>query len=109
VRWYDPLRRQSEIAYLRRRGRQARFATLTAFGTETQGRRSRIGITVSAQVGGAVLRNRVRRRIRGALDAHAPLRPPTRILLVARPSAATESYARLAADVGAALARLGPP
>ena len=32
---------------MRRRGRQARFATLSAFGAETQGRRSRIGITVS--------------------------------------------------------------
>jgi len=107
VRWYDPLRRQSEIAYVRRRGRQARFATLSAFGAETQGRRSRIGITVSGQVGGAVVRNRVRRRIRGALDAQPPLRPPIRILFVARPPAANEPYARLAADVEAALARLG--
>jgi ribonuclease P protein component len=107
VRWYDPLRRQSEIAYVRRRGRQARFATLSAFGSETQGRRSRIGITVSGQVGGAVVRNRVRRRIRGALDAQPPLRPPQRILFVARSPAASEPYARLAADVEAALARLG--
>ena len=92
---------------MRRRGQQARFATLAAFGTETKGRRSRIGITVSAQVGGAVVRNRVRRRIRGALDAHTPLHPPTRILFVARPPAATEAYARLAADVNAALAAIG--
>jgi ribonuclease P protein component len=99
------MRRSSEIAFLRRRGRQARLTTLAAFAAESQGRRSRIGITVSGQVGGAVVRNRVRRRIRGALDALGPPRPPLRLLFVARPSAANEPYAKLAADVDAALAQ----
>ncbi len=101
------MRRSSEIAYLRRRGRQAGFSTLAAYAAEGQGGRPRVGITVSGQVGGAVVRNRVRRRIRGALDALPPLRRPLRLLFIARPAAAHESYARLAADVDAALARLG--
>jgi ribonuclease P protein component len=105
VRWFDALRRQSEIAYVRRRGRRAGLATLSAFGLEADGPRCRIGITVSKAVGGAVVRNRVRRRIRAALEALAPARP-VRVLFVARPEAAAESYARLAADVATALHRL---
>jgi ribonuclease P protein component len=106
VRWFDSLRRQSEIAYIRRRGRRASLATLSAFGLEADGPRSRIGITVSKAVGGAVVRNRVRRRIRGALEALAQPQPVL-LLLVARPQAAAEPYARVAADVAAALRRLG--
>lgn len=107
MRWFDPLRRQSEIAYVRRRGRRAGFVTLSAFGLEADGARCRIGITVSKAVGGAVVRNLVRRRIRGALEA-LPARPaPVRILFIARPEAAGEPYTRLAADVAAALRRLG--
>ena len=108
MRWFDALRRQSEIAYVRRRGRRAGLATLSAFGLEADGARCRFGITVSKAAGGAVVRNRVRRRIRGALEALTPLRPePVRILFVARPEAAAAPYARLAADVATALRRLG--
>jgi len=109
LRWYDSLRRSGEIAYVRRRGRQAGFSTLAAFAAEGQGRRPKIGITVSGQVGGAVVRNLIRRRIRGALDALPPLRRPLRLLFIARPGAANESYAKLAADVDAALGKLGAP
>lgn len=107
MRWFDSLRRQSEIAYVRRRGRRAGLATLAVFGLGADGPRSRIGITVSKAVGGAVVRNRVRRRIRGALDALAPAAQPVLLLFVARPEAAAEPYARLAADVAAAVRRLG--
>jgi ribonuclease P protein component len=105
VRWYDSLRRQGEIAFLRRRGRQIGLPTLAAFGAEERGSRSRIAISVSTSIGGAVVRNLIRRRIRGALDERAAPKP-LRILFVARPPAASEPYARLAADVGAALERL---
>lgn len=63
-------------------------------------------VTVAKSVGGAVVRNRVRRRIKGALDGLAPPTEPTRLVLVARPSAAIEPYARLAQDLEAVLVRL---
>ncbi len=64
----------------------------------------RIGVVTSKAVGGAVTRNLVRRRIRGALDALD--RPPaTRMLFVAKPEAAAVPYATLAAEVAAAVAR----
>ena len=106
MRWYDSLRRQGEIAFVRRRGRQVGLPTLAAYGVEERGPRSRVAISVSASIGGAVMRNLIRRRIRGALDGRLPIARPLRLLFVARPPAATQPYARLAADVEAALERL---
>jgi ribonuclease P protein component len=103
VRWYDSLRRRAEIAYVRRRGRVASFGTLTAYVAATDAPRTRFGVTVSSQVGGAVVRNLVRRRIKGALDAFPAPSRPVRILFVAKPAAAAAPYQRLAADVGRAL------
>ena len=60
MRWYDRLRRRAEIAFVRRRGRPASLPTLTAFLAEPAGPRSRIGISVSGAVGGAVVRNLVK-------------------------------------------------
>jgi ribonuclease P protein component len=65
-----------------------------------------VAVTVAKTVGGAVVRNRVRRRIRGALDALAPPAAAQRLLFVAKPAAAGATYERLAGEVGTALARL---
>lgn len=109
MRWYRALRRAGEIAYVRRRGRSAALATLVAYAAEQPVGPSQVVVTVAKSVGGAVLRNRVRRRIKGVLDSHAPPGKPTRLVLVARPPAAWERYARLADDVHAVLARLTVP
>jgi ribonuclease P protein component len=106
MRRYDPLRRQAEIVRVRRRGSSASLATLTAYGLQPAEPRPRVGVTVSKSVGTAVVRNLVRRRIRGALDALPAASFPGRLLFVAKPAAATSAYQRLAADVAAALARL---
>ena len=103
MRWYDSLRRRAEIAYVRRRGRPASQATLTAYLAEPGGPRSRFGVTVSSHVGKAVVRNLVRRRIKGALDALPPPARPFRVLIVAKPAAAAAPYERLAADLVRAL------
>ncbi|HMD02175.1 MAG TPA: ribonuclease P protein component [Candidatus Baltobacteraceae bacterium] len=108
MRWYDRLRRQSEFAAVRRRGRQAGAATLAAFALEGPAGPPRIGVTVSKAVGGAVVRNRIRRRVLGALDARGPGPMPARVLIVVRPAAALESYERLAHDLNATLGRLVP-
>ena len=103
MRWYEPLRRRAEIAFVRRRGRASSLPTLTAYLAGPGGPRPRFGVTVSSAVGKAVVRNLVRRRIRGALDQLAPPAAPVRILFVAKPAAAAADYARLAADVARAL------
>jgi len=106
MRWYGRLRRAGEIAFVRRRGRQAAFATLSAYAAPESSGSSRVGVTVSKAVGGAVTRNLVRRRIRGALEALRVPERPVRLLFVAKPAAATAGYPRLAADVAAALGRV---
>ena len=109
VRWYDRLRRSSEIAFVRRRGKLARGEALAAYAAPQASGRSKVAVTVSAAVGGAVVRNRVRRRIRGALDARPPLPAPMRILFVAKPGAAALPYAAVARAVRSALDRLSGP
>jgi len=105
MRTFGRLRRQSEIAFVRRRGRALALPTLTAYASDGSTGMARIGVTVSKAVGGAVVRNRVRRRVRGALEALPPLDPGRRILFVASPAAAG-SYAEVARDVSRAVARL---
>jgi ribonuclease P protein component len=111
VRWYERLRRQADIAYVRRRGRRTNTPTLAAYTLELPlASASRIGITVSKAVGKAVTRNLVRRRIQGALDAMGPLVPArTGLLFVARPEAAVVPYAQLAADVARAVSSAAAP
>jgi ribonuclease P protein component len=66
----------------------------------------RVGITVSRRVGKAVVRNRVRRRLREAMRARlARVRTGQDVLLMARPSAAQASWTELNAAVDQVLAR----
>lgn len=58
---------------------------------------TRVGITVSGRVGNAVVRNRVRRRLRELVTARlADLPPHSDVVISARPGSATASFAELA-------------
>jgi ribonuclease P protein component len=109
VRWYGRLRRSSEIAFVRRRGRQVSSSCLVAYAAPADVPGSIVAVTVAKTVGGAVVRNRVRRRIRGALDALPAPAAGERLLFVAKPAAAQASYERLAGEIERALARLVRP
>jgi ribonuclease P protein component len=66
----------------------------------------RVAYAVGRNVGPAVVRNRVRRRLRAAVLEHRDRVEPGRgYLLRARPGAAADSYGELTAAVGALLAR----
>ncbi len=59
--------------------------------------RNRLGVTVSAKLGKAVVRNRVRRRLREIFRLSQPeLRQGYDVILVARSRAVTASYRELA-------------
>ncbi len=110
-RWYGPLRRSGEILFVRRTGRRAGTGSVSVHVSGAKTPPSRVAVSVSKAVGAAVCRNLVKRRIKGALDElPVTLRPqaarPVRLVVVARPQAATLPYAALAADVRAALARV---
>jgi ribonuclease P protein component len=68
--------------------------------------RTRVGITVSRAVGNAVVRNRVRRRLRAIFQArYAHLAPGHDLRVVARPATATASFAELRDAVDRLLTR----
>ncbi len=63
-----------------------------------------VGFAVSKAVGGAVVRNRVRRRLRAIVAARLESLPAgARVVVRALPSSATASFAQLSADLRAAL------
>jgi len=66
----------------------------------------RYGFSVSRQVGKAVTRNRVKRRLREILRL-TPLEPGWDIVFIARPVAATADYASLRESVRGLLSRAG--
>lgn len=66
----------------------------------------RVAYAVGREVGGAVTRNRVRRRLRASVAEHrAELRPGAAYLFGAGREAATVPFAELEAAVGELLAR----
>lgn len=56
-------------------------------GEETHPAVARVGLTVSSRVGGAVVRNRVKRRLREAIRHELSLLPAVDLVVVARSSA----------------------
>lgn len=69
----------------------------------------RVGYAIGKVVGGAVTRNRVRRRLQAAVASVAPELGPGSYLIGAGPLAATASYAELATALVAALRALPAP
>jgi ribonuclease P protein component len=71
---------------------------------------TRAGFVVSKAVGGAVIRNTVRRRLRHLVAERIPQLPAgTAVVVRALPAAAQEPYARLGADLDAALVAARAP
>jgi ribonuclease P protein component len=68
----------------------------------------RSGFTVSGRVGHAVVRNRVRRRLRAAVDARLrSLRAGHDLVFIARPALASATWPELQAAVDQVLRRAG--
>lgn len=68
---------------------------------------ARLGLTVSRRVGGAVVRNRVKRRVREWFRTHRALFPRGKdCVVVARPAAAGIDSRELDRELAALLARL---
>ena len=65
----------------------------------------RFGFIVSKQVGNAVTRNTVRRRLKDACARQLPLGDGIDVVIRALPAAAQASFAELLADVDGAVAR----
>ena len=100
-----------EFRHALRRGRRAGATTLVVHLASRTGdgdaRPARVGFAVSRAVGIAVTRNRVKRRLRHLMRERVAALPAGSLVVVrALPAAATASYAALAADLDACLARV---
>ncbi|HEX9711833.1 MAG TPA: ribonuclease P protein component [Actinomycetota bacterium] len=86
---------------------QDRAVACFALATGEQ-RPPRLGIAASRKVGGAVGRNRAKRRLRGAARAMiASLPAGMDVVLVAGPRVVEEPFEQLSSDVRSAIARAG--
>ncbi len=90
-------------------GKKRATSGLGSAATDAHG--PRFGFTITKKVGNAVVRNKMRRRLRGALseivatcaDVH------TDYVVVARPAAADQDYRTLKSDLATAFARVNQP
>lgn len=78
------LRRTREFTRVMRSGRRARGPLVHVAAVATGGAETRIGLAVSRQVGTAVVRNRVKRRLRMTMRA-LPWLPGFDVVIVAQP------------------------
>jgi ribonuclease P protein component len=92
------LRKRAEYLTVQRRGRKVQgehFLLLHLL----SGDEVRVGVTVSTKVGGAVVRNRVKRWVREYVRRHRDALPPGDTVLVARASAATAVHEDIDRDL----------
>jgi ribonuclease P protein component len=103
----DRLRSRRDFERLTREGERRSVGALIVFvgrgprrGRDDAGPRPRLGVTASRKVGGAVVRNRVKRRIREAFRAQRALLPQgSDVVVIARPAAAALGGRELAGDL----------
>ncbi len=104
------LRSPRDFQRTRRRGRGVSGAYLTLHYVRQAGEPApaRVAFSVGKRVGNAVVRNRVKRRLREAVRRLlADVLPGWDLVLAGKPAAAQAEYAALAGEVYALLARAG--
>lgn len=90
------IKRNHEFQRLYHKGKNAASPTIALYCRKRQDGANRLGFTVGKKVGGAVVRNRVRRRLREIYRLHeTEIRPGYEIVIVARVRAAFSSYRQL--------------
>lgn len=90
------LTRTKDFARVRRRGRSAGNNLLVVYVLPLRSPEIRVGFSVSKKVGKAVVRNRVKRRMREAVRRRIPqMRLGQHVVLIARPAAAGATFCEL--------------
>lgn len=91
------LKQNYEFRRVYSKGKSGVSPLLVVYARPNRGARNRLGVTVSTKLGKAVVRNRVRRRLREIYRLSQPeMKQGYDIVLVARSRAVTASYPELA-------------
>ena len=101
----DRLHNSAEFRYLQRHGRRAEVPHFVLYaGRLPHGEKARLGVTVSKRVGIAVIRNRIKRRVREAyrLMLRAMLTPGISLVVIARGGADELTSAAIGGELEAA-------
>jgi len=100
------LRRSSDFSVVMRRGAKAGTQTVVVYLAQTGDATSMAGFAVSRAVGGAVVRNLIKRRLRAiAADLLASLPTGSSMVVRALPAAAAVPFSQLQRDMADAVTR----
>lgn len=98
------MRDAADFTFVMRRGRKSGRKTAVVYIARTGDATSMAGFAVSKAVGGAVVRNRVKRRMRAIMAELLPtLTPGSGVVVRALPASAEASFGELYADLSGAL------
>jgi len=104
----DRIRRKAEFERAYSSGRRISSKLFTLIALTSEHGRSRLGVTISKKVGGAVVRNAVRRRIREAFRRNRnAIVSDIDIIIHVRPAASEARFHELEAEFLGALRRYG--
>lgn len=104
----DSLKRKKEFRYTYRAGRSLPGHLAVLVYTKNRQQKTRVGFSVSKKIGGAVQRNRVKRRLREALTPLLPrVKSGFNIIFVARQPIVDAAFSEIGAGLEAQLLKAG--
>ena len=107
MRFTTTLKQNHEFRRLYTKGRNAVTPTLVIYARRRKGGENRVGFTVTVKLGHAVVRNRIRRRLREIYRLHEEeLRRGCDLVIVARGRSTEAGYRELERDFLAACKKL---
>ncbi|MEE8368475.1 MAG: ribonuclease P protein component [Thermoanaerobaculia bacterium] len=98
---HDRMRRRADFLRCYRQGRRKHGSLAVLYVAPNECGRARLGLTVSRKVGGAVTRQKVKRRIREVFRRWSERKnlPPLDLLVHVKPAAATASFLHTKEDL----------